>query len=62
MNEIEKEDGHGVLLIFEGYDELSPSHLVEDNIFTQLLKRKVIPGAAIIVTSRPLATGSRLLW
>ena len=59
VSQIEEKQGSGVLLIFEGYDELSPDHLSEDSIFVQLLKRKVIPAAAIMVTSRPLAT-SRL--
>ena len=59
VSQIEEKEGSGVLLIFEGYDELSPDQLSEDSIFVQLLKRKVIPAAAIMVTSRPLAT-SRL--
>ena len=59
VSQIEEKQGSGVLLIFEGYNELSPNQLLEDSIFMQLLKRKVIPATAIMVTSRPLAT-SRL--
>ena len=57
VSEVEEEEGSGVLLIFEGYDELSPSQLSEDSIYIQLLRRKLIPAAAIMVTSRPLSTG-----
>lgn len=49
-------DGKGVLLLFEGYDEISDFQRCEDSVFQQLLRKELLPQAAIIVTSRPIAS------
>ena len=52
--EITKIEGKGVLFLLEGWDELSkPSCL-----FTDLISGKLLPGAVIVITSRPSASGS----
>ena len=53
-------DGTNTLILLEGLDEL-PQHLfTQPSIFTRLLAGKDLPGATILVTSRPSATAQ--LW
>lgn len=49
-------DGKGVLLLFEGYDEISDSQQSEDSVFQQILRKELLSQAAIIVSSRPIAS------
>lgn len=49
-------DGKGVLLLFEGYDEISDSQQSEDSVFQQILRKELLPQAGIIVSSRPIAS------
>ena len=50
--------GERVLIIFDGYDELSKLQMTETSIFNQILENTLLPSASVIVTSRPEATAS----
>ena len=52
--------GKNTLIILEGLDELPQHLLTQPSIFTRLLAGKDLPGATILVTSRPAATAQ--LW
>ena len=52
--------GKNTLIILEGLDELPQHLLTQSSIFTRLLAGKDLPGATILVTSRPAATAQ--LW
>ena len=51
------EDGHGVgvTLIIDGFDELS-TELRRDSFFRELIEKRSLPKAKIVVTSRPSAS------
>ena len=51
-------DGRGVFLVLEGYDELTEDQRTEGSILNCLLTGDCLPKASIMVTSRPLASGS----
>ena len=53
---VQNADGKGVLLLFEGFDEVSESQKSEDSIFQKLLRREILPQAALAVSSRPIAS------
>ena len=53
-------DGTNMLILLEGLDELPQNLLTQPSIFTRLLAGKDLPGATILVTSRPSATAQ--LW
>ena len=53
-------DGTSTLILLEGLDELPQHLLTKTSIFTRLLAGKDLPGATILVTSRPSATAQ--LW
>ena len=53
-------DGTNTLILLEGLDELPQHFLTQPSIFTRLLAGKDLPGATILVTSRPSATAQ--LW
>ena len=53
-------DGTNTLILLEGLDELPQHLLTQPSIFTRLLAGKDLPGATILVTSRPAATAQ--LW
>ena len=53
-------DGTYTLIMLEGLDELPQHLLTKTSIFTRLLAGKDLPGATILVTSRPSATAQ--LW
>ena len=55
--EVEEREGENVLLIFEGYDELSDDQQT-DSIFMRLLRRqsRSLRKATVVVSSRPFAT------
>ena len=54
--EVQKRDGEGLLLIFDGYDELSGDQRSELSVFHKILKNMILTNATIIVASRPIAT------
>ena len=53
-------EGTNTLILLEGLDELPQHLLTRPSIFTRLLAGKDLPGATILVTSRPSATAQ--LW
>ena len=57
---LEDTGGKNTLIILEGLDELPQHLLTQPSIFTRLLAGKDLPGATILVTSRPSATAQ--LW
>ena len=50
------QNGKGILLIFDGYDELSDSQQHFDSVIQQIMHRELLSQATLMVTSRPLAT------
>ena len=48
--------GNGVMIIFDGYDELSEKQKQRTSVFLRLLVGRLLPAATLLVTSRPLAT------
>ena len=57
-HEVQKRKGEGLLLIFDGYDELSKDQRSELSVFQQILTNRLLPNATVIVTSRPTAIAS----
>ena len=54
--EIQKREGEGLMIIFDGYDELSFDQLhSEFSIILQILSYRILEKATIVVTSRPTA-------
>ena len=56
--EVQKRKGEGLLLIFDGYDELSDDQRSELSVFRQILTNQNLSNATVIVTSRPMARTS----
>lgn len=55
--DIENHGGNNVLLIFEGWDELSPDSRQEYSFFTDVIsKSSMIPKVSVLVTSRHVAS------
>ena len=52
---LEDEHGVGVTLIIDGFDELS-NELRSDSFFRELIEKRSLPKAKIVVTSRPSAS------
>ena len=57
VQEIQATGGRGVLLLFEGYDELPAKLRTSNSIFLDVIKGHELPTATILVTSRPSASG-----
>ena len=55
--EILHHEGESVLLLYEGYDELPRKLQEQQSIFLDALRKKDLPHATILITSRPSATG-----
>ena len=53
---IKETSGRGVLIIFDGFDELSLTQRQEQSLFLDIIKGKVLSECAVIVTSRPYAS------
>ena len=56
LDYIKRTNGNGVMIIFDGYDELSQKQKQRTSVFQRLLLGKLLPGATLLVTSRPSAT------
>ena len=56
VKEIEKTWGKGVLLLFEGYDELPEELRNESSVFLDVITGKELPEATVLITSRPWAS------
>lgn len=48
--------GEGVLIIFDGFDELSLYERSEESLFLDVTRGKILPKCAVVVTSRPYAS------
>ena len=55
IRNLSKNDGREVAFILDGYDEL-PEILQKDSIFVDIIKRKILPHCAMVVSSRPCAS------
>lgn len=55
MYNLSKNGGKEVAFLFDGFDEL-PETLQKDSIFVDIIKRKVLPHCAVVVSSRPCAS------
>ena len=55
-DEIKRTDGKGVLMLLEGYDELSTKMRTDDSIFLDIISGDELGQAKVIVTSRPTAS------
>ena len=55
--EVQKRKGEGLLIIFDGYDELSDYQRNELSVLEQILSDRLLQKATVLVTSRPIATG-----
>lgn len=56
--EIQEQEGKGLLMIFDGYDELSVSQHSELSVFQQIFTNRLLRKATVVITSRPSATKS----
>ena len=54
--EVQKREGEGLMIIFDGYDELSDDQRSEFSLVQKILSNRVLYKATIVVTSRPIAT------
>ena len=55
---VRERSGHGVLIIFDGFDELSFYERSEESLFLDVIRGKILPLCAVVVTSRPYASCS----
>ena len=53
---VKDRSGDGVLIIFDGFDELSLYERSEESLFLHITKGKILPKCAVVVTSRPYAS------
>ena len=50
--------GEGVLIIFDGFDELSSYERSEQSLFLDMSRGRILPKCAVVITSRPYASRS----
>ena len=55
VQEVKRENGNGVLFVFDGFDEF-PSELREKSLVMDTIKGSKLPKATVLVTSRPSAS------
>ena len=55
---VKERSGDGVLIIFDGFDELSSYERSEESLFLDISKGKILHKCAIAITSRPYASRS----
>ena len=55
---VKEKGGDGVLIIFDGFDELSAYERTIHSLFLDVTKGKILPKCAVVVTSRPYASRS----
>ena len=53
---IQRTGGKGVLLLFEGYDELPEKLRTENSVFLDVITGRELPAATVLITSRPWAS------
>ena len=56
VKEIQNSEGKGILLLFEGYDELPEKLRTEDSVFLDVITGRKLPEATVLITSRPWAS------
>ena len=56
VKEIQDTGGNGVLLLFEGYDELPEELRSEKSVFLNVITGRELPQTTVLITSRPWAT------
>ena len=56
VEEVQDTGGEGVLLLFEGYDELPEDLRTENSIFLDVITGEELPEATVLITSRPWAS------
>ena len=56
VEEIQATWGKGVLLLFEGYDELPEKLRTESSVFLDVITGRELPEATVLITSRPWAS------
>ncbi len=56
VEHVRKNQGANVLLIFDGYDELSHKQRTKHSLFLQILQGKKLAKCSVLVTSRPHAS------
>ena len=56
IEEIQRTGGRGVLLMFEGYDELPEEMRIENSVFLDVITGRELPEATVLVTSRSWAS------
>ena len=57
--EVERREGEGVLLVFDGFDEF-PAELRRKSLVAEMIRGSYLPNATVLVTSRPSATAQLL--
>ena len=56
VRQVRKTSGAGVLLIFDGFDELSEEERMDRSLFLDIIKGEVLFRCSVLVTSRPYAS------
>ena len=56
VTELVEKNGKGLLLILDGYDELTTKQRESGSVIQWLMSRELLCRATLMVTSRPLAT------
>ena len=56
VRQVGKTSGAGVLLIFDGFDELSEEERMDRSLFLDIIKGEVLLRCSVLVTSRPYAS------
>ena len=56
--QLQQELGDGVMLVLDGFDELSDQQRTGMSFISRLLRGDILPKATLLITSRPLATVS----
>ena len=56
VEKIQRTGGKGVLLLFEGYDELPEELRTENSVFLGIITGRELPEATVLITSRPWAS------
>ena len=58
VKHVKERSGDGVLIIFDGFDELSSYERSEESLFLDISKGKILHKCAVAITSRPYASRS----
>ena len=53
---VKERSGDGILIIFDGFDELSSYERSNESLFLDISRGKILPKCAVVITSRPYAS------